>query len=180
MSRTVRDMVTIGETDVAVFSTQEPINSLNCQPLLSEQLFAIGAADAGLSLQQPLSVKALCRHPLILTVYPNSLRQIVDQSAAAAGTVAHARIEVDSATLMLDLARRGLGYAVLPYCAIDDELKARRISAAPVRGMRIHWVVATSRERMQSIAAARLTELIFSEARHLVTSGKWPTAELSE
>jgi LysR family nitrogen assimilation transcriptional regulator len=179
MSRAARDMVATGETDAAIFSTQEPINSLNCQPLLSEQLFAVGTVEARLSLRCPLTVEALCRNPLVLTGYPNSLRQIVDQAAAAAGTIARARIEVDMATLMLDLVRCGLGYAVLPYCAIDDGLKAGLISAAPVLGMRINWLVATSRERAQSIASARLIELIFSEARQLVSSGRWLTAELS-
>jgi LysR family nitrogen assimilation transcriptional regulator len=176
MSRSARDMVATGETDVAIFSTQEPLNALNCEPLLSEQLFAVGPLEAGLSPNRPLSVKTLCKNPLILTTHPNSLRQIVDDAATAAGVVAHAGIEVDMAPLMLDLVQRGLGYAVLPYSAVDEGLKANTISAAPVRGMRISWVIATSRERAQSIASARLTEMILSEAQELVSTGRWLTA----
>src|SRR5690606_26459050 len=98
MSRTVRDMVTTGEADLAVFSTQEPIISLDCQPSLSERLLAFAPAEAELPPHKPMSVKALCRSPLMLTACPNSLRQIIDRAAVAAGTTTHARIEVDSST----------------------------------------------------------------------------------
>lgn len=179
MSRGARDMVANGEADVAIFSTQEPSRPLKCEPLLSEQLVAIGRADARLSMDSPLSVKELCRQPLILTSHPNSLRQIVDNAAAKAGTVAQPRVEVDTSSLMLDLVARGLGYAVLPCCAVHGTFNAAQFSAAPVRGLRIAWVVATSRERISSVAATRLVETTFAHARRLVQGGLWPTAVLA-
>jgi LysR family nitrogen assimilation transcriptional regulator len=179
MSRGARDMVANGDADVAIFSTQEPVHPLKCEPLLSEQLVAIGRADAGLSMNAPVSVKELCRHPLILTAYPNSLRTIVDNAAAKAGTVAQPSVEVDTSALMLDLVARGLGYAVLPCCAAHGNLAAAQFSAAPVRGLRIAWVIATSRERVSSVAASRLVETTLAHAHQLVHSGHWPTAVLT-
>lgn len=178
MSRSARDMVASGGADVAIFSTQEPADPLKCEPLLSEQLVAIGRPDAGLRMDRRLSIKELCRQPLILTSYPNSLRQIVDRAAAQAGEVARARVEVETSSLMLDLAVRGVGIAVLPYCAAHDGLSAGLVSAAPVRALRISWVVATSRERVRSVAAQRLVELVYAEARALVKGAHWPTATL--
>lgn len=179
MSRVVREMVTSGETDVAIFSTEEPRKLLRCEPLLSEQLVAIGPLEARLSMRHAMSIEMLCKHPLILTSYPNSLRQIIDRAASKAGTTAHPSVEVDMAALMLDLVRQGIGYAVLPYSAAKELLSSNLISACPLHDMRISWVVATSQERMQSVASKRLTELIFSEVKQLVTTGQWLTAELA-
>lgn len=178
MSRGVRDMVANGDADVAIFSTQEPAQPLRCEPLLSEHLIAVGRSDAGLAMDSPMSVKELCRHPLILTPYPNALRQIVDRAAAKAGTMAQPWMEVDNSSLMLDLVARGLGYGVIPCCAAHGA-NVGQFSAAPIRGLLISWVVATSRERISSVATTRLVETTFTQARRLVAGGQWPTAILT-
>lgn len=178
MSRSARDMVANGVADVAIFSTQEPAQPLKCEPLLSEQLVAIGQAKDRLSMDKPLSIKELCRHPLILTSYPNSLRQILDKAAARAGAVAQPRVEVDTSSLMMDLVGRGMGLAILPACAVHGMFNTGLYSAAPVRGLRISWVVATSRERVASVATMRLVEATFELARQRVAESAWPTAVL--
>lgn len=178
-SRDIRDSVASGATDVALFSTEEPQNPLHCVPLLSEQLVAIGLPEAGLSMLRPISVKELCRHPLILTSYPNSLRQIVDRAASKAGADVKVRIEVDMSALMLDLVRRGLGLAILPYCAAHELLNAGLVTVSPVKGLFIHWVIGRSRERMLSLAAQRLIDTMVNEATQLVATGQWPTAKLA-
>jgi LysR family nitrogen assimilation transcriptional regulator len=178
-SRAIRDALAVGDTDVALFSTEEPQQPLQCLPLLSEQLVAIGRPEANLSMARPITMRTLCAHPLILTAYPNSLRKIVDRAASKAGTRAQARIEVDMSTLMLDLARRGLGYAVLPYCAAHEPLAAGLVSVAPVKGLWIHWVLGSSRERSLSLGARRLIDTVIGEAAQMVAAGQWPTARLA-
>lgn len=179
-SRGIRDSVASGETDLAIFSTEEPQKPLQCEPLLSEQLVAIGLPEAGLSMDRPITVRELCKQPLILTSYPNSLRQIVDRAASKARVEVKVRIEVDMSPLMLDLVRRGLGYAILPYCAAHELLSAGLVTVSPVRGLQIHWVTAHSRERTLSLAAQRLRETLMSEARQMVLTGQWRTAMLVE
>jgi hypothetical protein len=49
--------------DVAVFSTKEPRKPLQCEPLLSERLVAIGPSEAGLGLRKPIGMRELCRQP---------------------------------------------------------------------------------------------------------------------
>lgn len=177
-SRLVRDTVASGETDLAIISTEEPSNPLSCVPLLSEQLVAIAVPEARLSMTKPISLKNLCKSPLILTSYPNSLRQIVDREAARAGAVVKVGMEVDSSALMLDLVRQGVGYAVLPYCAAHELVASGVLSASPIQNIRIDWLIAHSRERSLSLAARKLAEMIASEAQQLVTRGLWPGARL--
>lgn len=179
MSRSIRDQVAAGDIDVAVFSTEEPLKPLQCEPLLSEQLVAIGPPEAGLGLGKPIGMRELCRQPLILTSYPNSLRQIIDRAAAKAGAEVKVRLEVDMSPLMLDMVRRGLGYAVLPYCAVHEPLQAGLVSVGQVRGLRIRWVLAHSRERSLSLGARRLIDTVLGETRQMVATGQWPTAKLA-
>jgi len=178
-SRGIRDGVASGDTDIAIFSTEEPSHPFTAVPLLSEQLVAIGGPSDDLSMDRPISVKRLCKNPLILTTYPNSLRQIVDRAAAKAGLAIDVSMEVDMSALMIDLATRGLGYAVLPACAAVLPVKSGLISAAPIRDLRISWVAAHSKERALSVAAQYLLKIITAEARSLVLDGDWPTANLA-
>lgn len=177
-SRFIRDGVASGDTDVALFSTAEPSSPLDCVDLLTEQLFAVGRPEADLSMSRSINIAALCAHPLILTSYPNSLRTIVERAAAAAGCKVNACVEVDTSPLMLDLVGQGLGYAVLPYCAIHTPLKAKQLSACPVRGLTISWVAAFSRERTLSVAGSRLLEIIQLEVGQLIAGNQWPTAKV--
>lgn len=178
-SRDIRDGVAQGDTDIALFSTEEPSHPLICSRILSEQLVAIALPEARLSMSRPITMKSLCRNPLVLTSYPNSLRTIVDRAAADAGAQVQVSAEVDMAALMLDLVRQGLGYAVLPYCAVHELLGAGLVSASPVKNLRIEWVAAHSRERILSTAGQTLLKTLMAEAKSLVSTGQWPTAVLS-
>ncbi|CAM3941297.1 LysR family transcriptional regulator [Bordetella muralis] len=175
-SRDIRDSVASGKTDIAIFSTEEPFSQFHCTPLLTEKLLAIMPTNAGLSLDRPVDMRTLCRSPLILTSYPNSLRKLIEKAAAKAGVDIKVCMEVDMSALMLDLVAEGLGCAVLPYCAVHDLLRAKQISAAPVKGLTISWIVAYSRERTLSNAAQHLLTMVISQAQRLVEDGQWPTA----
>lgn len=159
-----------------MFSSEEPQRPLRCLPLLSESLVAVAVSTAGLRMTRPLTVRELCKQPLILTSYPNSLRQIVDRAAQRLGAEIKVRMEVDMTALMLDLVRHGLGYAVLPYCAVHEHLGAGTLSAAPVRGLNIHWLLACSSERPLTAAGRALADTVQKECAALMESGRWPTA----
>jgi LysR family nitrogen assimilation transcriptional regulator len=178
-SRAIRDSVAAGQTDIALFSTEEPFSQFKCTPMLSEKLLAIMPPDAGLSMDHPIDIRTLCRTPLILTSYPNSLRKLIDRAASEAGVEIKVSMEVDMSALMCDLAAQGLGCAVLPYCAAHELLAAKQVSAAPVKGLTISWIAAYSRERILSTAAQHLFTALTSEAQQLVAAGQWPTATLS-
>lgn len=179
-SRYIRDGVASGDIDIAFFSTEEPSSPFECIPILSENLVVIGRPEDGFSMDQPMTVEELCQHELILTPYPNSLRQLIDRAASAAGHKVKASVEVDMAALMVDLVHLGLGLAVLPSCAIHEHQDQKlSVSAAPIADVRIAWVVAHSKERMLSLAGQYLLNFLSSEAKQLVNDGMWPTAILA-
>lgn len=179
MSREMRDALELGEVDIAIFLMQEPSEQFICNPLLTEQIFAIGPTEAQMDLETPISVEELCSNPLILTAHPNSIRQIIERAASHAGvSVIPARLEVHNSTLQLDLVRSGLGYALLPYCALDEALQEGSISASPVKDLSLTWIIATSRDHVMSVATRKLLIQLFVEAEELVKTGVWRTATL--
>jgi LysR family nitrogen assimilation transcriptional regulator len=116
---------------------------------------------------------------LILTNHPNSLREIVDKAIAKSGGVSQPMIQVEMVPLMLDLVRRGVGYTVLPYCAIHEPFLARLVAAAPIRGLRVSWVIVTSKERALSSATRRFIECVRQQALSRVEDASWRTAKVA-
>lgn len=177
-SRAMRDALANGELDLIVVSNVEPLEPFKVQPLARESLCWVGPPAAPLSMDKPVQIRSVGREPLILTAYPNSLRQIVDRQLADAGIQHPPVLEADMVPMMLDLVRRGVGYAVLPCSAIQDQLLERRIKASPIRGALIEWVVVRSRERPDAASLRAAIDAIREIAESQVRGGHWPTSSL--
>jgi len=175
-SRAMRDAVASGRTDLSLAYATEPLGELQSSLLLSEDLCLVGPSEAKLAMGKPVGIKALTRHVLVQTSYPNSLRQIVDKAIGQAGGAPPPMIQVEMVPLMLDLVRRGVGYTVLPYCAIHEPFLGHLVSAAPVRGLRVSWAVVTSKERAISTATRRFVDCLREQALARVEDGTWRTA----
>jgi LysR family transcriptional regulator, nitrogen assimilation regulatory protein len=56
----------------------------------------------------------------------------MDAAAATLGLSVSTRLEIDSVGLLKDLARRGMGRAVLPFGAVREEVASGILSARPI------------------------------------------------
>jgi LysR family transcriptional regulator, nitrogen assimilation regulatory protein len=175
----LRELLASGRIDLAVLSTAEPPRGLRCTALLSEQLVLVGPRSSALSMRRAVSADSLANHPLVVTPPRNSLRILVERAMGRRSKSLRTSIEATLAELILDLVEQGQGYSALPYCAVDEAVEAGRLAAAPIRNVRIAWVIATSRERPSTIAQARFAETLARCAHRQVSSGAWPTARLS-
>jgi LysR family transcriptional regulator, nitrogen assimilation regulatory protein len=175
-SRGMRDALGRGELDLAILSSLEPLESFRQFPLLDESLCLVGPPQARLSMRKPVPLSSLKDRPLVLTSYPNSLRQIVDTALGELGVPSAPVAEADMVAMMLDLVRRGLGYTVLAYCAVHEGLSTHYVSASPIRGLRIAWVVCHSRERPETAAIRAARQALFATAAAQVKAGAWRTA----
>jgi LysR family transcriptional regulator, nitrogen assimilation regulatory protein len=178
-SRGMRDALAEGELDIAITSSQEALESFAAAPLLSEALCWVGPNNAKLNADKPVAAKRIVEHPLILTSYPNSLRVLVDRQLAKLNMRVQPFAEFDTAYMMLDLVNKGLGYTVLPLSGVYQATNAEFVSAAPIRGLHIDWVVAQSRERTETIASQRACQLLRNLCSAKVLAGEWPTAKIS-
>lgn len=174
----LRDLVARGEIDLAITNSDEPIQGLASDQLVSEPMLLVGPREAMLSLKVRTPIERLAELPLILTTKPNSLRRIVDQKLGLQGLRARLRVEANTLPLMTDLVAQGLGYTVLPLCGVLSLVRAGHLSASPIAGLRITWTIARPMNRNLSVAARLMINVIFQVVRELVESGAWPLAEV--
>ena len=173
VSATMHEAVLTAKLDTAVVSDVEPLSMLRSQLLLREQLFLVGARDAGLDMATEVPVRELAERPLLLTSRPNAMRVIVERAMAEHGHRVKPAVQTNSSRLLCELAAQGQGFSVLPYCAISAAFAAGRVSAAPVTDLTVTWTLVSSRERSQTLAGRKLRELIIEIARRQIDAGAW-------
>lgn len=121
-----------GEIDVAILYDPRATRSLRVRPLLTENLFLIGPADAGFSPSRAVPFARLAGERLMLPSDRHGLRIIVDRCADEAEIALDVAVEADSYTTLKDLVRQGHGRTVLPLGPIHEDLAAGRLTAAPL------------------------------------------------
>jgi LysR family transcriptional regulator, nitrogen assimilation regulatory protein len=174
----IRDLAARGEVDLAIVNSDEPMEGLVADRLVTEPMLLVGPREAGLSLDVATPIEQLADLPLILTTKPNSLRRMVELQLKRGGLRPQVRAEVDMLPLMTDLVINGHGFTVLPSCGVYSLIKAGRISASPITGLQITWAIARPINRSLSVAARLFLGTIFQVAYELVENGGWPLAEI--
>jgi DNA-binding transcriptional LysR family regulator len=135
-----------------VSSEQSP-ESYDTTPLLTEQLFLVGAADAGLEPAGPVAVSRLAEVALILPGRPNMIRAQVEAAIRATGRTYRGALEAETLSLCLELTRRGLGHTVMPASALHGRIGVDGdLGAAPVDGLELTWSICANRARSHSVA----------------------------
>jgi LysR family nitrogen assimilation transcriptional regulator len=176
----LRDQVANGSLDLAVTNINEPMHGVIAQALGQEPMLLIGTRAARLSMSKPVSISMLAGLPLILTTRPNSLRLAVEAGLGAHGLRPDVRFEVNALPLATDLVMAGLGYTVLPACGVSHLLKSRLLSACPVNGLTITWLVARLKGRKLSVAADRLHLMLQRIAAERVADSTWQAVRSSD
>lgn len=174
----VRDLVALGELDLAITNSQEPLGGLITEPLATEPMLVVGPAGADLNLDTPMPVRALADLPLILTRAPNSLRRIVERGLERTGAKPRIRLEANTLPLMTDLVEAGLGYTVLPSCGALPPVLEGRLTAARLEGVSVSWLVTRFKDRPISPLARSLLDVIFEESRAAMQDGTWLLASI--
>jgi len=168
-----REMVAKEQVELAVISTIDSGRDLQLDPLITEKLYLVGPVDASLNEKRSISVARLAAVPLIATPTQNSLRQIVDNALQSERLASDVRIETTTVDMMLQLIADGVGYTVLPYCAVAEAVKTKQVRVAPIRGMSISWAVAARADRPLSTAAKVFKSLLWETAESQVAKGHW-------
>jgi DNA-binding transcriptional LysR family regulator len=169
-----------GDVEVAVLYDPQAIRSLKSEPLVREPFYVIGPPDAGLSLDSPVEVRRLGKVPLVLPGPEHSLRQIIENAALDASTKLDVVIDADSFSTLRRLVMDGYGWSVLTLAAVEDDIRAGRLTAAPlvdpVPERRLELVYSADRPLSRIAAFARDT--ISDTVTDLVRKGVWPNGTL--
>ena len=156
----IEALVKDGRLDVAILIDPRPTPGVAVEPLFAEDIYLVGPGDAGLSLDAPVSLARLAQVPMIMLAPQNHVRAKAQTVLSRAGLAFNAAMEVEGQPLAFDLVRRGLGYTLLPHCAVHAELSAGRMSGAPIDGLRLDWKLAVNRSRAGAPAVRALSETV--------------------
>ena len=181
-SAELHEAVLAGKIDFAIVSSSESRPALEVQTLLHEQLYLMGAPGEKQEYLNTLAndLPTIATLPLIVTSRPNAMRLIIENALQAQGLESNIVLETSSTRLATELVARGAGWSILPYCAIQQLVKSRRIVAAPVPNMEITWVLIHSRERGLSIPGQRFRDLLLTIARSEIATNNWHGATIIE
>ena len=179
INNALRKWMEEGVLDVAIMTNLEhaPAN-FETSPLVREQLVLVGDRQSGLRMDTPVPLSRIGVAHMILPGRPNVIRAYVEHAVTRAGHTYRNRIEAETLSLCLELTRRGLGYTVMPYCALHGRLDdSTELRGAPISGLSLTWDLCVNRARMHTVAVRAVAKSLrtFLEAR--IKSGDWPLAE---
>ena len=169
----IHDGLLAGRFDLGLLLDPPDGRILEIAPLLVEPLFVIGpAGHSGVGAYGLRDLEAL---PLILPSRPNALRLLIDQIAVDSKLSLNIAREVNSMMTTKALVRRGLGYTIMSYGSVHDEVTDGVLGAVPIGPPEIgrRLVVAMRADPRPSRAGTEVVKLIQAIVRDLVTAGVW-------
>jgi DNA-binding transcriptional LysR family regulator len=120
-SSTLLDGLRAGRLDLALVGLAGPAPAGSASALvLDEELVAAVEPGHRLAARRSITVRALRDEALIALPRGNGGRTALDRGFAAAGLAADVAFEAGDPRVLMDLARRGMGVAIVPASAPDD------------------------------------------------------------
>lgn len=130
-----------GRLDVAIVSigVDEEVDGLGFAVITDEALEAAVALRHPLARRKTLSLEALCDHPVISLPAGTGLRARLDSACAAAGLRPRITLEATNPLELANLARHGLGVAILPQSMARNSPDLHPLRLAPELRGRLVW-----------------------------------------
>ena len=168
--------------DLALLHNPPHLEALEISPLLTERMFVIGPPKRHLKNRphpKTFRIRDLGALPLILPNGAHANRRLVENAALEHGLRLRVMIEADSVAFAKAMVERGLGYTILTYAAVQDELSRGELTAYPI--VRPHLAtrvcIVTPRGELPKLTQDA-AEMLRDVCRALVRSKRWAGAQL--
>lgn len=143
--------------------------------LVEEPLWVIGPAQARLRKGKPVSLAQMARHKIVLPSAPHGIRTLVEHACAVTQQTLDICAETNALSVQRALVLGGHGLTILPPIAVADDLRAHRLSGAPLADPAISRTIVlglpTNRPTGQHVRCT--VELLTQVARDAIESGAW-------
>ena len=156
------DRLLRGELDLAIVTTPQPNDHLDYEVLVVEQVFLIGPPRDTLLKRGRITQKEFDSLPSAILPLNRSPFPSTVPSA----------VRVDSSLPMKRIVAAGLGYGLLPFSGIHEEVAAGMLSAALLPWMQADRVLALPRGRPVSRATREAVIALKEACKDLVREGK--------
>ncbi|HVZ54307.1 MAG TPA: LysR substrate-binding domain-containing protein [Pseudolabrys sp.] len=169
--------------DIAVLHNPPHHDALNISPLLTERMWVVGPSPRLADKTEfPASfrLRDLDRLPLILPNIAHNNRRLVEHAASEHGVRLRIKIEADSVAFAKAMVEQGLGYTILTYAAVQDELERKRLTIYPIVRPTLSTQVSmvTLRGEPTPPLVRDAGALLHEVCRTLVKSKEWAGAQL--
>ncbi|MFM0034636.1 LysR substrate-binding domain-containing protein [Paraburkholderia strydomiana] len=178
LSSSLQEWLLDRRVDLAIVYNQPALEAFDVLPLCNEAMVIVGPPDDTVIKRrggEPLRIRDLAELPLIVPGFPHANRRVLEQAAVQHGVHLRVVLEVDSVALTKALVNRGLGYSLLTYTAIQDEVQRGDLRALPIERPSIRSIVslATLREQRASRLVRTMADVVRDNVHELAVNGAW-------
>lgn len=124
-------LITVGRVALAVNVDVVETRGMAFQRLLTETLYLVAWPEFELA-EDPVSIEALAKMPLVLPCAPNTIRNRVEFALQEAGLKCEVEFEANSTDLLFSAVKAQLGVTILPWAAAHAELVQQRLKLARI------------------------------------------------
>ncbi|NLY26629.1 MAG: LysR family transcriptional regulator [Alcaligenaceae bacterium] len=149
----VHEWLVDGRLDIAILHDARRSQHITVDPLASARLFLVShpdlAANAGLLRKKSLPLNQLAGLPLALPSRSHGLRRTLDSATARLKIDLSVDYELDTLTLMKDIALSGIAHTVLALPAVVPEVMSGQLKATVLTSpsLETRLMIATSLNR---------------------------------
>jgi LysR family nitrogen assimilation transcriptional regulator len=161
LTEAMSDRLLRAELDIAIVTMPQPNDHLDYETLVVEQVFLIGPPRDPLLQNGRITRREF--NTLRAAVLPLSRNPFPPEVPSS--------LRVDGSTPMKRIAGSGLGYGLLPFSGIHQEVTAKTLSAALVPWLRADRVMALPRGRPVSRATREVVAALKDICRDLIQKG---------
>jgi LysR family nitrogen assimilation transcriptional regulator len=162
LTEEMTDRLLRAELDLAIVTGPRPNDHLDYEVLVVEQVFLIGPPGDRLLERGSLTRKAFNQLPTAVRPLSRSIFPATTRSS----------LKVESMTPLKQMVAAGLGYGLLPYSGIHQEVAAGTLSAALLPWLRADRVLALPRGRPVGRATREMVTVLKEVCRNLIDEGK--------
>ncbi|MBE0592121.1 MAG: LysR family transcriptional regulator [Gemmatimonadales bacterium] len=173
----LRDALKSGSLDAAIITEHEMDAELAASLRVREPIVFVGPRDAGLDRRKSMPVGDIIAHPLISLVQTHAVRQKIIRHLARSGVPGNWVVQANS-LIIIPLVQRGIGYSLLPSCALAGSELRDTVSMCPIRGVDLIWHFVVRRAHPRSSASRALEAELTATVHHLVRTGEWTHARI--
>lgn len=168
LSVTMRESLMNGRLDIALLYNAVPSTDIDLFPLLDEPLFLV--QRVGQANPDPIPLREIAQHPLVIPSRPNALRMLVETELANLGCRPRIALEIDGVAAILGLVADGMGSAVLSMNAVVTSAKAAEFVVRPITdpGLASKLSLAVSSRRPTTATQQAMLDLLREIAPTLI------------
>jgi len=180
-SAELKELLMHGELDLALIYGQPAKASVSMQPLLDLHVGLVAPAKAALKGRDPIdgihaiTLEKIASLPLIFPGRKELMRSAFEQAFSAAGVTPTVILESESLLLSKALIKTGMGYMLIGYVGVHEEVQEGSLRFIPLAAPGITWrlSLATRGTKAPSLAVKTMADEIMDAIKRGGQDNRW-------